>query len=54
MFLINEDPLYYTVKIVITKEVHKIIDSFVNDETSNDAKIFATRTGIKMIKRKGK
>ena len=29
---------------------HKIIDSFVNDETSNDAKIFAARTGIKMIK----
>lgn len=33
---------------------HKIIDSFVNDETSNDAKIFAARTGIKMIKRKGR
>ncbi len=33
---------------------HKIIDSFVNDKTSNDAKIFAARTGIKMIKRKGR
>ena len=42
-------------KIYWTSESqHKIIDSFVNDETSNDAKIFAARTGIKMIKRNRK
>lgn len=40
-------------KIYWTPETqHKIIDSFVNDETLNDVKIFAARAGIKMIKRK--
>ncbi len=30
----------------------KILSSFVDDETSNDAKIFSARTGLKMIKKK--
>lgn len=30
----------------------KILESFVDDETSNDAKIFASRTGLKIVKRK--
>ena len=28
----------------------KILDSFINDETSYDAKIFSARTGLKIIK----
>ena len=31
---------------------HKIIDSFKNDETTYDARIFSARTNIKIIKRK--
>lgn len=30
----------------------KILDSFINDETSYDAKIFSARTGLKIIKRR--
>lgn len=30
----------------------KILGSFVNDETSNDAKIFSARTGLKMVKKR--
>lgn len=29
----------------------KILDSFVDDETSNDAKIFSARTGLKIVKK---
>lgn len=30
----------------------KILDSFINDETSYDAKIFSARTGLKIIKKR--
>jgi len=30
----------------------KILDSFIDDETSNDAKIFSARTGLKVVKKR--
>ena len=30
----------------------KILKSFINDETSNDAKIFSARTGLKIVKKR--
>lgn len=35
-----------------TGSQQKILNSFVNDKTSNDAKIFSTRTGLKIVKKK--
>ncbi len=40
-------------KIYWTAETQqKILDSFIDDETSNDAKIFSARTGLKIIKKR--